>query len=125
MTTCPPLPLSLSLPFRLLFRQISPGERNTSVSLTERIEERRRSQLAHVPNRDKVSLGARNARRSVSRQKWHFSCERGGGRNKTEKLFQGQGKESRKEEKRRRRRGLFTYETRAAAAVCRTLSGEG
>ena len=71
-------PSSFALSFRLLFRQISPGERNTSVSLTERIEERRRSQLAHVLNRDKVSLGARNAR-SVSRQKWHFPFERGGG----------------------------------------------
>ena len=121
MTTCPPLPLSLSASFFNKYLRA----RAQHVSLTERIE-RRKSQLAHVPNRDKVSLGARNARRSVSRrQKWHFSSEKERGRNKTEKLFQGQGKEStRKEEKRRRRRGLFTYETRAAA-VCRTLRGEG
>ena len=119
MTTCPPLPLSLSASFFNKYLRA----RAQHVSLTG--IERRKSQLAHVPNRDKVSLGARNARRSVSRrQKWHFSSEKERGRNKTEKLFQGHGKESRKEEKRRRRPGLFTYETRAAA-VCRTLSGEG
>ena len=87
MTTCPPLPLSLSLSASFFDKYLRASATRLSVSLTERIEERRRSQLAHVLNRDKVSPGARNARRSVSRQKWHFSCEREGGGTRQRNYF--------------------------------------